>query len=132
MPTRPPVLKLHRARERRGLVPRAVVGRREGANARGYTYRWQQASKAFLLLHPLCECDDCKRQGRARVATVVDHRIPHRGDSTLFWDRSNWAAMAKACHDAKTASEDGGFGNRGTPERGTRGRVGQKSKERHF
>jgi 5-methylcytosine-specific restriction enzyme A len=31
---------------------------------------------------------------------------------TLFWDRNNWQAMAKACHDKKTASEDGGFGHR--------------------
>lgn len=29
----------------------------------------------------------------------------------LFWDRTNWRGMAKVCHDAKTAREDGGFGN---------------------
>ena len=29
----------------------------------------------------------------------------------LFWLRSNWQAMAKTCHDKKTAREDGGFGN---------------------
>jgi 5-methylcytosine-specific restriction protein A len=28
----------------------------------------------------------------------------------LFWDNTNWQAMAKECHDAKTAREDGGFG----------------------
>ncbi|WP_260427988.1 hypothetical protein [Burkholderia stagnalis] len=42
---------------------------------------------------------------------MVDHRIPHRGDPALFWDQSNWCAMSKPCHDAKTAREDGGFGN---------------------
>jgi len=31
----------------------------------------------------------------------------------LFWDRNNWQSMAKACHDRKTAAEDGGFGNPG-------------------
>jgi 5-methylcytosine-specific restriction protein A len=42
----------------------------------------------------------------------VDHRVPHRrGDLALFWDRTNWCAMSKPCHDAKTAREDGGFGN---------------------
>lgn len=77
-----------------------------GANARGYTYRWQQASKAFLKTHPLCECPDCDA-GRKRVtpATVVDHHIPHRGDQELFWRQSNWRAMAKPCHDAKTQRE---------------------------
>jgi 5-methylcytosine-specific restriction protein A len=27
----------------------------------------------------------------------------------LFWDSSNWQAMAKVCHDRKTARQDGGF-----------------------
>jgi 5-methylcytosine-specific restriction protein A len=27
----------------------------------------------------------------------------------LFWDRSNWQSMSKACHDRKTAREDSGF-----------------------
>jgi 5-methylcytosine-specific restriction protein A len=31
----------------------------------------------------------------------------------LFWDRANWRAMSKQCHDRKTAREDGGFGNPG-------------------
>lgn len=41
---------------------------------------------------------------------LVDHIIPHKGDMELFWDRNNWQAMAKECHDKKTATEDGGFG----------------------
>jgi 5-methylcytosine-specific restriction protein A len=28
----------------------------------------------------------------------------------LFWDKQNWQAMAKSCHDRKTARHDGGFG----------------------
>ncbi len=66
-----------------------------------YTYRWQKASKAFLALQPLCECPRCDA-GRLRVtpATVVDHHVPHRGDLKLFWDKSNWRRLAKACHDS--------------------------------
>jgi 5-methylcytosine-specific restriction enzyme A len=77
-----------------------------------YGYRWRQASKAFLSQHPLCQCDDCK-EGELRItpSDVVDHHEPHRGDFELFWDQGNWRAMAKACHDRKTALEDGGFGN---------------------
>lgn len=65
-----------------------------------------------MRAHPLCQCPECD-DGRIRVtiATVVDHRIPHRGDMTRFWDRANWQAMAKGCHDAKTARENEGFGN---------------------
>lgn len=86
--------------------------RRGSASARGYGRRWQQASKAYLRAHPLCMCPDCD-DGRKRVtpAVLVDHRIPHRGDMALFWDSSNWQSMSEACHNKKTATEDGGFGN---------------------
>lgn len=49
----------------------------------------------------MCECPACDA-GRKQVtpASVVDHRIPHRGDLRLFWDRSNWQAMGKQCHDS--------------------------------
>jgi 5-methylcytosine-specific restriction protein A len=36
---------------------------------------------------------------------VVDHVVPHRGDAVLFWNKRNWAALCKPCHDAKTARE---------------------------
>jgi 5-methylcytosine-specific restriction protein A len=44
-------------------------------------------------------------------ATDVDHIKPHKGDMTLFWDRTNWQSLCGPCHSAKTAAEDGGFGN---------------------
>ena len=70
------------------------------AAKRGYGSRWQKASKAFLQSHPLCA--ECRKQGRYTKATVVDHIVPHRGDQKLFWDRSNWQPLCKACHDRKT------------------------------
>jgi 5-methylcytosine-specific restriction protein A len=94
---------------------------RESSTARGYGYKWQQASKGFLRQHPLCQCEECQEgKLRLREATVVDHIVPHRNDMSLFWDRNNWQAMAKECHDRKTATQDGGF--RGADPRG-----GQKS-----
>ena len=86
--------------------------RRGTAAQRGYGSRWQKASKGFLRKHPLCMCPECD-EGRIRVtpAVLVDHRIPHRGDMKLFWDPTNWQSMAETCHNKKTATEDGGFGN---------------------
>lgn len=92
---------------------KAVDARRDKAVRSLYTYRWSQASKAFLVKHPLCECSDCKAAGRIVASEVVDHIKPHCGDFNLFWDRSNWQAMSKPCHDRKTATEDGGFGRQG-------------------
>lgn len=76
---------------------------RPTANARGYDYRWQKASKAFLQRHPLCR--PCSGAGRVKAADVVDHKIPHRGDDRLFWDETNWQPMCYSCHGAKSASE---------------------------
>ena len=73
---------------------------RGGATARGYDSRWREARKLYLQRHPLCV--ECMKQGRYIKATDVDHIKPHRGDSVLFWDQSNWQALCKAHHDAKT------------------------------
>ena len=74
------------------------------AAARGYDSAWRKARKEFLQAHPLCE--ECLKQGRFVKATVVDHVKAHRGDESLFWDRSNWRALCKPCHDMKTGRED--------------------------
>lgn len=79
---------------------------------RGYGYRWQKASKAYLRAHPLCQCPDClEGKKQLKPSQVVDHILPHKGYMALFWDSANWQAMNKECHDRKTAREDGGFGN---------------------
>jgi 5-methylcytosine-specific restriction protein A len=71
------------------------------AAQRGYGHKWRQARKYFLMKHPICvKC--------GRVAEVVDHIVPHKGDKQLFWDRGNWAPMCTSCHNAKTAKEDMG------------------------
>lgn len=44
-------------------------------------------------------------------ANVVDHKIPHRGEPRLFWDRANLQSMWKPCHDRfKQSQEKGGAG----------------------
>ena len=69
------------------------------AAGRGYNSRWSRESKKSLELHPLCE--ECLRHDIATPATVVDHIVLYREDQKLFWDRSNWQALCKRCHDRK-------------------------------
>ena len=74
------------------------------AAARGYDTAWNRARRDYLAAHPLCVM--CMAQGKYTKATVVDHIKPHRGDRALFWDRDNWQALCKSCHDSKTGKED--------------------------
>jgi 5-methylcytosine-specific restriction protein A len=72
--------------------------RRPSARQRGYNTRWQKARKTYLTQHPLCVM--CKKQGRITAATVVNHKVAHRGDQDLFWDVSNWEPLCKRHHDS--------------------------------
>lgn len=81
------------------------------------TRAWRDLRATQLRQHPLCQCPLCREgAGAITPATVVDHIHPHRGDARLFYDPSNLQSLAKACHDRKTAREDGGFGNRRSPQ----------------
>ena len=74
-----------------------------------YSTRWHKARVSFLRSNPLCTI--CLSDGRTTPATVIDHITPHKGDYSLFWDENNWQALCTLCHNKKTASEDGAFGN---------------------
>lgn len=89
----------------------ATDGRKLSPSRRGYDRRWEKTRDAFLRAHPLCQCPDCG-EGRKRVtvATVVDHVIPHRGNTILFNDPLNLQSLAKRCHDKKTWRETLGNG----------------------
>ncbi|WP_420024395.1 HNH endonuclease signature motif containing protein (plasmid) [Cereibacter azotoformans] len=72
---------------------------RPSSSARGYTSKWERARADFLAAHPFC-----RRCGAP--ATVVDHIIPHRGDLSLFWDRSNWQPLCAADHNSAKQIEE--------------------------
>jgi 5-methylcytosine-specific restriction protein A len=76
--------------------------RRPSSRERGYTHRWEQASKNFLARAENALCRVCLAAGRVEPATCVDHVVPHRGNMGLFWTESNWQPLCKACHDRKT------------------------------
>jgi len=99
-----------------------------------YGRRWKRARLTWLLELCACNgasedcpqchgggyphrfCKECFAESGVLHMTLdleVDHIRPHRGDPSLFWDRSNnWQALCSMHHSAKTAREDGGFGNR--------------------
>ena len=64
--------------------------------------------RAFLKRHPLCAVYQGK--GILKVAKVVDHIIPHKGDPGIFWDQSQWQSLCVSCHSRKTAVSDGRWG----------------------
>jgi 5-methylcytosine-specific restriction protein A len=67
--------------------------RRPSARARGYDTKWDKESREHLRLHP--HCTMC-----GKPASVVDHRIPHKGDMKLFWQRSNWQSLCTHDHNS--------------------------------
>jgi 5-methylcytosine-specific restriction protein A len=87
----------------------AEYARRGSAASRGYDSKWQRERLAYLKQNPICV--ECKKAGHVVPSKVVDHIVPHKGDQKLFWNRRNWQALCKTCHDRKTAREDGGFAN---------------------
>lgn len=78
-----------------------------GQYKRMYGPEWRKARIAFLQEHPFCAL--CGKPLRGSDA-VVDHIVPHRGDTYLFWDQGNWQSLCKHCHDShKQRVEHGGF-----------------------
>lgn len=75
------------------------------SSERGYGYAWQKARIRFLGENPLCVM--CTKAGRTTLATVVDHKTPHKGDQELFWDEGNWQPLCKTHHDRDKAEEEG-------------------------
>jgi len=65
---------------------------------------WQSARSAQLARQPLCE--RCKKIGRITVATVVNHRQPHKGNWTLFIDPANHESLCAPHHDTLVQKEE--------------------------
>ncbi|WP_194720809.1 HNH endonuclease signature motif containing protein [Noviherbaspirillum malthae] len=83
---------------------------KQTSTQRGYGYKWQKARERYLREHPLCVY--CERDGRVTAASIVDHRIPHRGDMTLFWDESNWQSLCATHHSSTKQREEAQAGSK--------------------
>lgn len=64
---------------------------------------WAKLRKAHLNNNPLCV--ECKEEGKLKFAKVVDHIIPHKGETDLFFAVSNLQSLCKLHHDRKTQKE---------------------------
>jgi 5-methylcytosine-specific restriction protein A len=65
---------------------------------------WRKGRLVFLRENPLCE--RCQGQGQVTAATVVNHRVAHKGDLALFHAWTNWQALCAHCHDADVQQEE--------------------------
>lgn len=75
------------------------------------TRRWKRLRLSVLdAARWRCQWPGCHRplrSGRSgKCAGVVDHKVPHKGDPSLFWDRDNLWALCKEHHDSAKQSEE--------------------------
>lgn len=83
---------------------------RDKESARFYSSGpWRKLRAAKLERDPLCE--ECKRNGRLRPASMVDHIVPIRfGGAPL--DLANLQSLCWPCHSAKSIKEGSRFGQK--------------------
>lgn len=101
MPTLPPLFRpAHLGPRRRAEARRQQeqAQRRGTAAERLYDARWQRTSTAWRKQpeNALCVC--CRANGVVKLAELVDHIVPHKGDLELFWDQANWQSLCDRCH----------------------------------
>jgi len=105
------------------VAPGSWRNDKQSSTQRGYGYKWQQARAGFLAKHPFCvyclrdagihaaAIEDIVLECTAKrvplpYASVVDHRVPHRGDMRLFWDKSNWQSLCGPHHSGEKQRQE--------------------------
>lgn len=67
-----------------------------------HTTQWRALRDDILRTEPLCR--ECKKQGRVKAATTVDHIIQVRKGGKMF-DRNNLQPLCDSCHASKSGKE---------------------------
>ena len=79
---------------------------KESRHARGYGAEWDRLRKLVMARDcGLCQCQECRRLSRIKVATQVDHITPKSKGGTDALD--NLQAIAPDCHQRKTLVDEG-------------------------
>jgi 5-methylcytosine-specific restriction endonuclease McrA len=89
-----------------------MASRKDEKGKAVYGYKWVQAKNGYLAKYP--DCKFC-----SRPATVVDHIKPHKGDLKVFWNKANWQALCKLCHDQVKQRDEQSNVSRGVNTDGT-------------
>jgi len=76
----------------------------DGTTARGYGWAWQQLRER-ILQRDCGLCQECKRNGKVKLGTEVDH-IVQAADGGTDEDH-NLELLCHDCHADKTAAEGG-------------------------
>jgi 5-methylcytosine-specific restriction enzyme A len=63
-----------------------------------YQKRWRRLRQYMLARAPLCAM--CQQAKRVALATVVDHKQPHKGNMHLFWNVDNLQCLCTSCHNS--------------------------------
>lgn len=69
------------------------------------TARWAKL-RWSILTRDLFTCRMCDRLEGDTSKLVCDHRQPHRGDLTLFWDPGNLWTLCAPCHSGAKQREE--------------------------
>lgn len=64
-----------------------------------HTSRWTKLSRAYRIMHPLCE--NCRKNGIIEPATCVDHIVPWPLCADQFFDERNLQALCDKCNHDK-------------------------------
>ena len=105
MPTKPPTFRPPGMQSRREQKRDHDRRRRRQKPWRAWynTAAWQSRRAAQLTSKPYCERHD--ERGELVLATVANHRQPHRGDWDLFIGGA-LESLCKHCHDSEVQREE--------------------------
>lgn len=65
---------------------------------------WKRLRARHLRDHPLCVA--CLQDGHVTLATVVDHKIPHKGNLGLFHNPTNLQSLCETHHNGDKQREE--------------------------
>jgi 5-methylcytosine-specific restriction protein A len=99
-------VKLKMLKPRRGTLPDRISTTPKHQHSLRHTSRskWDKL-RARILYRDGGLCQTCKREGRIRPATQVDHVVAVSNGGTD--DEANLAAICTPCHKTKTKAEGG-------------------------
>lgn len=105
-------MKLTTLRPRVATMPARLAASQPDRQARRQyatnSSEWRRI-REWVLIRDLYTCQRCSRLVGGKGEAHVDHIDGDSGNNPE--DGSNWQTLCVPCHSAKTAAEDGGFGN---------------------